>query len=261
MGQTDRTCDDNVTGTAANPFLQHTYQLEQQARRSILLARSANKGAHMKPLEEHHIDALLEFRKIHRKNELRRMTEEKMHVSGGHFETRFTVARQHLEEVINRVRPLVPSAVKKLEDALPRPEKVRIQECSRRRVWRGDLGLLMLACKSPRRDSEALPANHHSHWSPVNYGRPERIVRPSSAMMMVEVNPLQSEGERGMILSHDGETERLTYRRRSSAQRVTSRPVSSTLRETLFKCANNRSSRCPFLISAHEYLCTLYVFC
>ena len=234
---------EDVSGTATNPFLQHIYQLEQQARRSILLARAANMGAHMKPLEEHHGDAFLEFSKTQRDNEVRRLTEEKEHFSGGHFETRFTVARQHLEEVVNRVRPLVPSAVKKLEDRLPRPEKVRIEACSRRRVWRGDLGLLVLVCKSPR-DADATPASHHSFWSPEDDGRRERSARPSSAMMMVGVDALQlCTGEEEVSPFQDGQM-RLTYRRRSQRENA-SRPSSSVLRETLFQCANNRSSRCP----------------
>ena len=178
---------------------------------------------------------------------------------------RFTVARHGFFSVINSSRPLLPSALRKLEEGQrrrPCARKARFRLGSSRRVWRGNVGDLMLACKAQRPASEALPPNDPTLLTPEDKGRPQMNVRPVSAMLLVADDALPYGGgarsdehatfrrqEVSSACSHMPHDTRLTYQRGSSTSaasaarsRSGSRPGSSMVRETIFMCACKRGS-------------------
>eukprot|EP00802_Teleaulax_amphioxeia_P013167 Tamp_13215.p1 GENE.Tamp_13215~~Tamp_13215.p1 ORF type:complete len:531 (+),score=43.43 Tamp_13215:188-1594(+) len=219
----------------------------------------------MKQLEAEHVDDFFAYNLVERYNDVRALAEEQEKFSGGQWPTRFTVARHGFFSVINSSRPLLPSALRKLEEGQrrrPCARKARFRLGSSRRVWRGNVGDLMLACKAQRPASEALPPNDPTLLTPEDKGRPQMNVRPVSAMLLVADDALPYGGgarsdehatfrrqEVASACSHMPHDTRLTYQRGSSTSaasaarsRSGSRPGSSMVRETIFMCACKRGS-------------------
>jgi len=183
---------------------------------------------------------------------------------------RFAVVRHGFFSIINSSRPLLPSALRKLEEGQRRvlcDSKTRFRLGSARRMWRGNIGALMIVCKPPR-PLGAMPPNDCSLLMPEDKGRPETNLRPVSAMLLVadealHVGGADSKGHEACRRSWKDtasacsrllDNTRLTYQRAASAARSRSgsRPGSSLVRETIFMCACKRGSSRSFCV--HEIL-------
>jgi len=177
---------------------------------------------------------------------------------------RFAVGRHSYLSIINSSRPLLPSALRKLEKGQRRglcQRKTRFRLGSARRMWRGNIGALMIVCKPPR-PLGAMPPNDCSLLMPEDKGRPETNLRPVSAMLLVadealHVGCADSEGnetcrrswqDTASVCSRLLDNTRLTYQRAASAARSRSgsRPGSSLVRETIVMCACKRGSSRSF---------------
>ena len=159
--------------------------------------------------------------------------------------------------VINCLRPLIPSVVRKHEQARPCPQKMRYRVGPKRRTCRGGAELIAVVRSSHTTQGCSQPSDV-SFLSPEVTGRPYADSQPASAIMLLDVDEATQhqaasiyQGStsyplfHGAVHHHHDRGCISLYERLESAARSRSasrrRPSSSTVRETLFKCSCQRS--------------------